>query len=369
VTDANGETDRPAERSPAAAAERSPAAAVGETALSRSVAHVGPGLAFAVALAVLAFAIGSILPVRIATAAIGMVLGLTVAAIPAPIDAMAAGSQFAARSVLRLGVVLLGASVSLQAVLALGMTSLVMIGTTMVVAFTVTALAARHLGVSRRLGTLIGLGNAVCGNSAIAAASPIVRAEPRETAGAIAVITAFGTLAVLLFPVIGVWAALPPVAFGLWCGIAINDTSQVVAAASAGGPIALQTATVIKFVRNTMLAPVLMAVTWSWREAGAHEPSRLLRLVRISIPPFVLGFVGLTLLNSLGVIPAAVAGAMAQASSVLIVVALVGVGLTTDIGGVRRLGLRPATAGIGTAILVAAATLLVVSLLGPIAGQ
>ena len=233
----------------------------------------------------------------------------------------------------------------------------------MAVAFGLTRAAAGRLGVPRRLGLLLGVGNAVCGNTAIAATGPIIQAEPPETAAAVAVVTIYGLSAVILFPIVGAWIAIPPVVFGVWCGVAVNDTSQVVAAASAGGPIALQTATVIKFVRNAMLAPVLIGINWAWRRTRPRSVRDALALLRVSTPPFVLGFLALVVLNSVGLVPPKVADVAGQISTWLILIALVAVGLGTDVRAVGRLGIRPAVAGIGTAALVAVVTLVV--LMGP----
>jgi uncharacterized integral membrane protein (TIGR00698 family) len=321
------------------------------------------GLLVAAAIAIVASIAAAASPVTIAAAPLGMILGLAVAALPIPLDPARAGIRFASSRLLRVGVALLGVKVSVQAVLALGLVTLLLIIVTMGVAFGLTRGIARRLAVPPRLAMLLGVGNAVCGNTAIAATGPIIQAEPRETAAAVAVVTGYGLSAVILFPILGAWIAIPPVLFGIWCGIAVNDTSQVVAAASAGGPIALQTATVIKFVRNSMLAPVLIAINWVWRRARPGSVGEALALLRVSTPPFVLGFLGLVVLNSIGLVPARVADVVGQISTWLILIALVAVGLGTDVRAVGRLGIRPAIAGIGTAALVALVTLLV--LMGP----
>jgi uncharacterized integral membrane protein (TIGR00698 family) len=324
------------------------------------------GLVLAAVIAVVASILATASPVTVAAAPLGVILGVVVAALALPLDQAKPGVRFASSRLLRVGVALLGLKVSVQAVLALGLLTLLLIIATMAVAFGVTRAAAGRLGVPRRLGMLLGVGNAVCGNTAIAATSPIIQAEPSETSAAVAVITVYGLSAVILFPVVGAWAALPPVLFGIWCGVAVNDTSQVVAAASAGGPIALQTATVIKFVRNSMLAPVLIGINWVWRRTRPRSVGDALALLRVSTPPFVLGFLALVVVNSLGLVPAKLADVAGQISTWLILIALVSVGLGTDVRAVGRLGIRPAIAGVGTAALVAAVTLAI--LLGPVRG-
>lgn len=334
------------------------------TTIAGRIARLVPGLAVAAAIAIVAYLAASISPVPVGGAPIGLVLGLLIGAVALP-RAADPGAQFAAQQLLRLGIVLLGARVSLQAVIDIGLLPLALVGLTMAVSFTLSVLAARRLGLTRPLGMLLGVGNAVCGNTAIAAIAPIVRAGAGEAATAVAVVTVFGAAAVLSFPILGTWAALPPVIFGIWCGIAINDTGQVVAAASAFSPVALQVATVTKFIRNAMLAPVIVGVSLSDRRSGPPSFGGAIHLIRTSVPAFVVGFLALAALNSVGLIPPAVADPLGQVSSWLILIALVGVGLGSDIAAVRRLGVRPAIAGLGTAGLVAALTLLVLIWLGP----
>jgi uncharacterized integral membrane protein (TIGR00698 family) len=329
------------------------------------IARLVPGVALAVAIAVVAYVASAILPFPVGAAPTGLVLGLLIGAAAVVPRAADVGVRFAAQQFLRVGIVLLGARISLQAVIDLGILPLVLIGLTMTTAFSVSVLAARRLGVGRRLGILLGVGNAVCGNTAIAATAPIVRAEREETAAAVAVVTAFGTAAVLSFPVLGAWAALPPVIFGIWCGIAINDTSQVLAAASAFSPVALQVATVTKFIRNAMLAPVIVGVSLFELRSVPRSVGGTAALIGTSIPPFVVGFLVLAVLNSIGLIPSAVADPLGQASTWLILIALVAIGLGTDLGSVRRLGKGPAIAGLGTAAVVAAVTLILLIWLGP----
>ena len=109
---------------------------------------------------------------------------------------------------------------------------------------------ARLVRVEGRLAVLIAVGSAVCGNTAIVATAPVIGARAREVAYAVATITLFGTLAVFLYPAIGRALALPQPSFGLWAGVAVHDTSQVIATSAAYGPGALDVATVVKLIRT-----------------------------------------------------------------------------------------------------------------------
>src|SRR5262249_52552891 len=115
-----------------------------------------------------------------------------------------------------------------------------------------------------RLALVIGVGTAICGNSAIIATAPVVEADERDVGFAVATITLFGTLAVFLYPLIGHAVGLSDVSFGVWSGVAVNDTSQAIASSAAYSVVARDIATVVKLVRNTLMAPMILVIAWWW---------------------------------------------------------------------------------------------------------
>ena len=173
----------------------------------------------------------------------------------------------------------------------------------MTVALLFALLVGRRLNLPPRLALLIGVGTAVCGNSAIVATAPVIKADEREVGFAVGTITFTGTLALFLYPVIGHLLQMTDVAFGVWSGVAVNDTSQVVATSAAYSLVARDVATVVKLVRNALMAPLIMLIAWWWsRNAGEGAASGQSWLK--ALPPFVLMFLGLALLRSVGLIPA-----------------------------------------------------------------
>ena len=132
---------------------------------------------------------------------------------------------------------------------------------------------SRLAAVDSRLAVLLAVGAAVCGNSAVVATSPVIGARPRDTAYAVATVTLFGTIAVFAYPLIGHAAHLGDAVFGLWAGIAINDTSQVVAASSAYSPGAFEVATVVKLIRNALMAPLLLGDRVGLEPADRQPPA------------------------------------------------------------------------------------------------
>jgi len=286
-------------------------------------------------------------------------LGLAVPVVGAPVLAVAAGVllspltrhfswnvDVAKGTVLQLSVVLLGAQLSLGEVVSVGAGSLpVMLGT-LAVCLLLAGLAGRRLGVPRDLRTLIGVGTGICGASAIAATTPAIKAKSTDVAYAISTIFLFNVAAVLVFPLLGHALGMSQHTFGLFAGTAVNDTSSVVAAAGAYGPAAVRYAVVVKLVRTLMIIPVVLVLGSSRR-----------RSVVSLVPWFLVAFVAVAGLHSAGLIPVAAQGFLHTLALLFIAVALAGVGLSTDVGALRRAGARPLLLGLILWVAVSATSL------------
>src|SRR5699024_10154326 len=298
------------------------------------------GLALTVALAAFATVAGGYAPV-IGAPVIGVVSGVLLAAVVgsgrrrAWADALPVASKWG----LQAAVVLLGVQLSLREVAAAGADSLpVMLGT-LTACLVGAALLGRVLRVERDLRTLIGVGTAICGASAIAAVTPILRPKAGTVAYAMSTIFAFNVAAVLVFPALGHLLGMSPEAFGIFAGTAVNDTSSVVAAAAAFGDGAAHTAIVVKLTRTLAIIPICVGLSWlvARRETRARtaagetttngEVRR--RPVWRLVPWFLVGFVLVTTVNSLGWIPSVAQDGLGALSTFLITTALVAIGLST----------------------------------------
>jgi uncharacterized integral membrane protein (TIGR00698 family) len=318
-----------------------------------------------VAVAGVARVAGSALQLGLETA-ISLALGLAIGAVASVRERLLPGATLAARYALRAGITLLGARLTLGQLVADGGGSVLAIALTVSSALLLGTWLARRLGLVPPLSALITVGMAICGNSAILALAPILRAPHRETAYAVSTITIFGLIGVLLLPVIGRVLALPDATFGMWSGLAVNDTAQVVATGYAFSPAAGDVATVVKLTRNLAILPVLLGATW-WATrtlpAETATPRRsTVGLITRAVPWFVIGFVLFAALRSVGALDGRLAtgGTLADACSLaatlLILVALAGVGLAADIRSLVRVGPRP--------FLLAGAIWLVIGALG-----
>ncbi|MGC5617333.1 YeiH family protein [Georgenia sp. Z1491] len=330
-----------------------------------------PGLAVAVAIAVVATLVGRAVPV-LGSAVAGVVIGVVLGQVRRPGPVLAPGLSFSAKRVLQLAVVLLGVGMSLGRVWEVGVDTLpVMLGT-LAACFLAAVPLGRLLGVDGELRTLITVGTGICGASAIAATAPVIRAKGASIAYAVSTIFLFNVAAVLLFPPLGRALGMSDDAFGLFAGTAVNDTSSVVAAASVFGAAATGYAVVVKLARTLMIIPVsvTLAVREQVRErraagrAGVEVQRLTVRSVVGLVPWFLVGFLLMAALTTIGAVPESVQPYAGHVATFLITMALAAIGLQTDIQAFRRAGWRPLAFGGLLWVVVAVSSLAIMRVTG-----
>lgn len=326
--------------------------------------RLAPGLLSALALAGVATLLGRWQPV-IGGPVFGIVLGAVLGHFvlrPRPHLArrMLPGLGFASKPLLQAAIVVLGTGLSLAQVAHVGGSSLpVMLGT-LAVALAGSTLIGRALGVPPDARTLIGVGTGICGASAIAATTAVIKPKQSDVAYAIGTIFTFNLAAVFVFPAVGHALGLDGQAFGLWAGTAVNDTSSVVATAFSYGHGSESYAIVVKLTRSLMIVPIVLALALlrQRRERrldpdAATAPPSWWRIV----PGFIIGFVLAAGANSLGLIPHGWHGDLGQLGAFLITCALAAIGLSMDLREMRRAGVRPLLLGGVLWLLVALTSL------------
>ncbi len=215
------------------------------------------------------------------------------------------------------------------------------------------ALLVRWLAVRQATGILVGVGTAICGGSAIAAAAPVIGAHDEDTSAALAIVFVLNALALLLFPFIGHRFALTQQGFGLWAALAIHDTSSVVGASASYGPDALMVATTTKLVRALWIVPVTLALGALAARRQAERP----RQVQAKRPWFILGFLVAAALVSFVPSLQPEGRLVALAAQRLLVLTLLLLGLGLSRVALARVGARPFLMGLSLWVLVASATL------------
>ena len=329
---------------------RSPAVDEAEPAAPHFIERV-PGLLVVLALAAAAVPLGRLVPV-IGGPVFGIVLGVLAGVLVPSLRGSWSrpGYEFASKTLLQLSIVVLGTGLSLQQVVQVGGDSLpVMLGT-LTVALGGAWLFGRLLGVRGDTQTLIGVGTAICGASAIAAATAAIGAKRSSVAYALATIFTFNVIAVLAFPPLGHLLGLDAQAFGLWAGTAINDTSSVVAAGYTYSQQAGDQALVVKLTRSLMLIPIVigLVILKSRREAAAGmaaDGERRKLPWRRMVPLFLIGFMVAAGLRSAGLVPTAWQETLSLIGTFLITSALVAIGLSMRPSELRKAGWRPLALG------------------------
>lgn len=337
------------------------------------IKRVAPGFALALALAVAAQFIEGLLPIPlVGSSVIALFLGMGINRLH-PCAALRPGIAFTSKKVLRSAIVLLGASLSVGTILTVGRMSLVVMAFTLLTCFGGGYLCGRALGLDWKLSNLISAGTGICGGSAIAAISPVIDAEDRDIAYAMSATFLFDMAMIVLFPILGRAMGLSDMAYGLWAGTAVNDTSSVVAAGYAFSEGAGDFATMVKLTRTLSIIPTvlifaLINVRLKRRAALAQGGTVQDASARVQFsklfPWFILLFVGAALINSTGIIPPAVSAGAKQLSKLLMVAALAAIGLNTDLSEMRRAGLRPMIHGFIISALVVVVAFLVECFMG-----
>jgi uncharacterized integral membrane protein (TIGR00698 family) len=300
----------------------------------------------------------------ISAVAIAILMGILIRNLIGIPEGCKLGTSFTVRRLLRIGIALMGAQLSLGQVLSTGATAVLVVATCIVLAILLVRFISMRLGMSDRLGTLLGVGTSICGVSAIVATAPVIKAQDEETSLAVATITVFGLLAILVYPVLGHLRHLSDTFFGTWAGVAVNDTSQVVATGLIYSQKAAEVATVVKLTRNLFMAPVIVALSWYYLKRQAEGGGGKGIALQQIVPLFIFGFLTMAVLNSLGMFSPPARHAIQVVSQFSIVCALAGVGLETHVAALRKIGLRPFYAGLCAAAFMAAVSFGLITLVG-----
>jgi len=249
----------------------------------------------------------------------------------------AGASARSARWLLQIAIVGLGAGVNLAVVARVGAAGLSYTLAGLVTTFVLGAWLAGRLGVGPKVAALICAGTGICGASAIAATAPAIGAKMEETSVALAVVFILNGVALVVFPPLGTWAHLDPHAFGLWCALAIHDTSSVTGAAMTHGADALATATTVKLARALWVVPVALILGAWFRRRGYGAPAR----GRLPIPWFIAGFVAISALFTFAPALQPLARPVAVTARALLTLTLFLIGAGLSRATLRVVGTRP----------------------------
>ena len=327
-----------------------------------------PGFAAALAVAVLACWLESLMPVHlIGSAVIAMFIGMLVNYFAKPSAVMTPGLRFTSKKVLKFAIVLLGLSLNIATILNVGRLSLMVMVFTLATCFGGGYFIGRALGLNWKLSNLISAGTGICGGSAIAAIASTIEAEDNDIAYAMSATFLFDMAMIVLFPIMGRALGMTDEAFGIWAGTAVNDTSSVVATGYAFSEAAGDFATMVKLTRTLAIIPTVVVFAFiqlnikrreTATEAVSGELKANFSIAKI-FPWFILGFLAMAIAASVFPIPAAVAAGAKRLSKFLMVCALAAIGLNTSFKEMKKAGVRPMIHGFIISALVVIVALLV----------
>lgn len=315
-----------------------------------------PGFALSLVVAIIAKLVESVLPTHIVGASvIALFLGMVINSFFRP-KWLKAGLKFTSKKVLKFAIILLGASLSINVIFNVGKMSLMVMVFTLLTCFGGGYFIGKAFGLDWKLSNLISAGTGICGGSAIAAIAPVIDAEDRDVALAMSATFIFDMAMIVLFPIMGRALGLSDMAFGLWAGTAVNDTSSVVATGYAFSEAAGDFATMVKLTRTLSIIPTVLVFAFvnlrlKKKNNISTNETKKVDVLKL-FPWFIVGFVALAVVNSFGVIPAGVSAAAKSVSKFLMVTALSAIGLSTSFGEFKKAGLAPMLHGFTISALV-----------------
>jgi uncharacterized integral membrane protein (TIGR00698 family) len=306
--------------------------------------HLLPGVALAALVGIAAVAVAA-LETRafghpfVEGLVVAILLGMCIRTFWVPPQAIEAGVRFTATQVLEAAVLLLGASVELPLLLRAGPALAVGIVLLVVLGIAGSYGIGRAMGLPPKLAVLVACGNSICGNSAIAAVAPVIRADREHVASSIAFTAILGVVVVIGLPFLMHPLRLSFYQYGVLAGLTVYAVPQVLAAAFPVSMLSGQVGTLVKLVRVLMLGPVVLFFALKYRnDADAASTTRARFQLTRFVPWFIIGFLLLAAFRSTGVIPPAAANAMKNASTWLTVAAMAALGLGVDLKAMSKVG-------------------------------
>jgi len=288
--------------------------------------------------------------------AIGIVAGIAARRAPR----LTPGVDFAARDLLRAGVALLGFQVSLDQVAEVGARGLLIAAGTLTLTLIGTQWLGRRLRVARDVTTLVAVGTAICGASAIAAAASAMRMRGEAAGYSIAVITTFGSVAMLVLPLAGHWIGLDDREIGVWAGASVQEVGQVAVAGAAVSAAALETGTLVKLARVAMLAPALIGLRLGHRRATGAEATGGAPI----LPGFVAAFLVCMLLRAILPLSPELIDLLRWLSTATLTCGLAAIGLKIDLREVLARGWRGIALGGAASLVALGSSLLLILAIG-----
>lgn len=311
----------------------------------------GAGVLFTLAIGALSMWVSPLIPGdAIGSSVLALVLGMLLHPVLEKIPQTASGVNFVSKKILKLGIILMGITLSFSQVLMVGKYALLLMVFTLLTAFGGGYLLGRIFKVNWKLSSMLSASTAICGGTAVATLGPAIEADDRDIAYAISATFLFDLLTVIAFPWIGHMLGLSDTSYGLWVGTAVNDTSSVVAAGYGFSEVAGSFAVIVKLTRTLFIVPVVLIFSYihARNKARSAQDSQSNQKVHITaiFPWFILMFLVMVAVKSTGLVPEPAVTGISFFSKLFMVMALSAIGLKTSIQEVKGVGWKPMLLGV-----------------------
>lgn len=331
-----------------------------------------PGIILTMYLAYLASFISNNIPLGLISPGVfALLIGMLLNPMVSKFVFVDKGIKFTSKTILKLAIILMGATLSFNQVLSVGKYSLFVMMFTLVAAFGGGYLLGKLFKMDWKLSSLISAGTGICGGSAIAAIAPTIKAKTQDIAYAISATFLFDIIMVVAFPIMGRYFQMSDLGFGLWTGTAVNDTSSVVAAGYAFSDAAGNFALIVKLTRTLSIVPVVLI--FSYINAKINNKNNLTKNKRhekVNIkkifPWFIILFLIMVSVRSVGLIPDNLSSLFSSISKYSMIMALGAIGLNTNFKEVSKSGFLPMVHGFLISLLVVVVSFLVQMMIGQI---
>lgn len=336
------------------------------------------GVLLTAVLAVLAGFISKLIPYHLISAGVfALLIGMMLNPVISKYSIFEKGFSFTSKKILRIAIILMGATLSFSQVLEVGKFSLIVMTFTLITAFGGGYFLGKLFKLNWKLSGLISAGTGICGGSAIAAIAPAIDAEDSQIAYAISATFLFDIIMVILFPIMGHVFKMTDLGYGLWAGTAVNDTSSVVAAGYAFSDIAGSFSVIVKLTRTLSIVPVVIIFSYinkllmKKNEEKVFDCSNTMTIhsnrrinVKNIFPWFILMFLGVVGIKSTGIIPKSISHSISDVSKFLMVMSLGAIGFRTNFNKLAKSGFAPMLHGFIISALVVIVSLLVQMIIG-----
>ncbi len=312
------------------------------------IKELAPGALIALIIGVVSVMIHDLEPfgLSISSMLIAIILGLIMHQILPKTPKLSKGFQYCGNQLLKFTIVLMGFRLSLTDIQSVGIGGLITILIVCPLTFALTYFLGKKLKMTHSMSAVIASGFSICGASAIAAASPLVKAKEEDVTCGIAMITVLGTISMIAYPALYYLLTLTPEMYALWNGVTVAEVAQVLGAGvSVSASVGAQSS-VVKLTRVLLLVPLTFALSMltSKHEADGTEVKEkvsILKKIKKGIPNFVIFFFGIVVINSFGIIPPVVNTTILDINNILIACAMAGLGLRTSFAQLKNVGIKP----------------------------